>query len=66
MYIAELAHPTAWQTLTQPPKGRPDIRPTIMACAPLTPEQEAEQEQQQQQEQDAQNAAAQQPLDLVQ
>lgn len=45
LLIAELARPTAWQTLAQPAKGRPDITPTILACAPMTPEQEQQEQQ---------------------
>jgi hypothetical protein len=47
--IAEMAAPVAWQTLEQTPKGRPDIRPTMLACPPKTVEEEAAEQAQQQQ-----------------
>ncbi len=36
LHIAQLAAPPAYQTLDQPPQGRPALLPTLMACAPLT------------------------------
>eukprot|EP00879_Flechtneria_rotunda_P019153 GHRR01020108.1.p1 GENE.GHRR01020108.1~~GHRR01020108.1.p1 ORF type:complete len:377 (+),score=134.06 GHRR01020108.1:1168-2298(+) len=40
--IAELAAPQCYQTLAQPPKGRPDIMPTLMACPPQDPEEDTQ------------------------
>lgn len=46
--IAEMAAPVTWQTLDQTPKGRPDIRPTMLACPPKTAKEEAAEQAQQQ------------------
>lgn len=49
--IAEMAAPVTWQTMAQPPKGRPDIQPTLLAGPPKTAEEEAAELAAQQQEQ---------------
>eukprot|EP00878_Enallax_costatus_P037916 GHUV01043017.1.p1 GENE.GHUV01043017.1~~GHUV01043017.1.p1 ORF type:complete len:181 (-),score=94.32 GHUV01043017.1:98-640(-) len=61
VYIAELAAPMTWQSLAAAPGGRPDIKPTLMACPPITAEQQQQQlEEQEQQAQQAQQQQAQQ------
>ena len=54
VYIAELAAPMTWQSLAAAPGGRPDIKPTLMACPPITAEQQQLLEEQEQQAQQAQ------------
>lgn len=58
VYIAELAAPMTWQSLAAVPLGRPDIKPTLMACPPITAEeqQQLDEQEQQQAEQEQQQA----------